>query len=256
MVCYAPILAGMANQWLTDEDMAHGFLVPLVAVWIGWRGRSYWLTQPVQPSLWGYAIIAFGAALHAASALGAGLFAGSLGFLMSLVGLIVCVWGFPRLRAWSFPLILLLFMLPKLAVVYNQVTLPLQLLASRMAAGFLSMSGAAVIRDGNILEFQGHRILVAEACSGIRYLLPLGFIAMVFGYLADPKPWMRPALLAATVPVAILANALRVAVAGASPMFAEGMLHTFTGWALFLLSLAALPAARRMLNILWERAHA
>jgi len=144
-------------------------------------------------------------------------------------------------------------MLPKLAVVYNQVTLPLQLLASRLAAGLLSLSGAGVIREGNILEFQGHRILVAEACSGIRYLLPLAFIAMVFGYLADPKPWMRLALLAATVPVAILANALRVAVAGASPIFAEGALHTFAGWALFLLSLAVLPGARRMFNLIWGR---
>jgi exosortase len=255
-ICYAPVLAGMITQWMLDEDMAHGFLVPLVAAWIVWRGRKSWAIQPVRPSAWGYAIIAVGAGLHAVSALGAGLFAGSLGFLISLIGVIVCLWGFPRLRAWSFPLVLLLFMLPKLAVVYNQLTLPLQLLASRMAAGMLSLSGAAVIREGNVLEFQGHRILVAEACSGIRYLLPMAFLAIVFAYLADPKWWMRLVLVAVAVPVAIVANALRVAIAGASPTFAEGSLHTLTGWLLFIVSLAALAGARRMFNRFWERAHA
>jgi len=107
-ICYAPILLGMANQWWSDEDMSHGFLVPLVAVWIGWRERDRWRNLPLQSSPWGLAILALGAALHLAATLGAGLFAGSLGFLVSVIGVVVCFGGFGLLRAWLFPLALLL----------------------------------------------------------------------------------------------------------------------------------------------------
>ena len=253
LLCYASILTGMARQWWTDEDMGHGFLVPAVALWIIWRERDRWRRLPLQPNRWGLVILALGAAMHLASALGAGLFAGSVAFLISIAGLTVVMGGWPLLRAWAFPLSLCLFMLPKLAVVYNQVTLPLQLLASRMAAAMLTTAGAAVIRDGNILDVGGRQILVAEACSGIRYLLPLGFMGATFGYLADPKPWMRVALLAAAVPVAILANAVRVAAVGWIPALIEETAHAVSGWAVFVLCLAALFMARRFFNYVHSR---
>lgn len=252
-VCYAPILAGMARQWSTDEDMGHGFVVPAVVLWILWKERERWRSLPLKPSIWGLAILALALAMHVASALGAGLFAGSLALLVSIVGAVVCFGGWQLLRAWAFPLSLCLFMLPKLAVVYNQVTLPLQLLASRMAAGLLTAGGAAVIRDGNILDIGGRQILVAEACSGIRYLLPLGFMGVTFGYLSDTKPWMRVALLVTAVPVAIVANAIRVAAVGWIPALTEETLHAVSGWFVFILCLAALMLARRLFNFVYAQ---
>ncbi len=171
---------------------------------------------------WGFVILLAGAVLELAGAAGGGLFISSVALLLTAAGVVVCFYGFPRLRAWAFPFLLALFMLPKLAIVYNQGTLPLQLLASRTAAGMLTHTGFGVIRGGNILDVNGHRIAVAEACSGIRYLLPLGFMAIVFAYLSDSKAWMRVALLAAAIPVAILANAVRVAVAGALRRWPSG----------------------------------
>ena len=99
--------------------MGHGFLVPLVAAWIVWRERSQ--SEPIRPSNWGFVILTAGAALQIVSALGAGLFAGSVSLLESLTGVVVALGGFSRLRRWAFPLLLLVFMLPKLAIVYNQV---------------------------------------------------------------------------------------------------------------------------------------
>jgi exosortase len=139
-------------------------------------------------------------------------------------------------------------MLPKLAIVYNQATLPLQLLASRIAAGILTFAGIGVIREGNILDVGGHRVAVVEACNGIRYLLSLGFMAVVFGYLSDSKPWMRSALLAAAVPVAILANGVRVAIAGWMPSLESGVPHAVAGWLIFVLCLATLMLLRQMVN--------
>ena len=253
LVCYASTLRGMVQQWWMDEDMGHGFAVPFVVLWIVWRERERWRKLPSQPSLWGFALMAAGAAMHAMGAIGAGLFASSLGFLLSLTGAVVCLGGFGLLRAWAFPLLLTLFMLPKLAIVYNQVTLPLQLVASRLAAAILTVSGVGVIRAGNILDVGGHRVAVAEACSGIRFLLPLGFMAVLLAYLSDPKPWMRIAVLAAALPIAILANAVRVAASAWMPVLDSGTPHQAAGWVIFALSLALLPPLRWLFNSVYAR---
>jgi exosortase len=249
LLCYASTLGGMVHQWWTDEDMGYGFLVPFVIAWIVWRERGRWRTLPVKPSLWGFVVLALAASLQIASALGAGLFAGSLAFVLSLVWLVLCLLGFAWLSAWAFPLALTLFMLPKLAIVYNQITLPLQLLATRLAGGMLSMAGFVVVRSGNILNVAGHSISVVEACDGIRYLLPLAFLALVFAYSSGAKSWMRLAMLGAAIPIAILANALRVAFSGLSPALTEGTAHAVLGTAIFLLSLGLLAGIYRLLAL-------
>ena len=256
LVCYAGVLRGMADQWWNDEDMGHGFLVPIVILWILWRERSEWREVPAKPTLWGFIGVAGGAALQLVGALGVGLFAGALGFLCSLLGVVVCLGGFARTRAWSFPLLLSIFMLPKLAVVYNQFTLPLQLLATRQAAAILWVAGVGVVREGNVLQVGTHRVAVIEACNGIRYLIPLGFAAVVFAYLADPRPWMRVALLLAAIPVAILANAFRVAVSAYVPALSEGAFHTLAGWLIFIFCMVAIFLIHRLLARLWSGRHA
>lgn len=256
LVCYGNVLRGMAGQWWTDEDMGHGFLVPLVILWVVWRERERWRKVPAQPSAWGFALLAAGAAFQVAGAVGVGLFAGALGFLCSAAGVVLCFGGFARVRAWVFPLLLSLFMLPKLAIVYNQVTLPLQLLATRQAAAILWAAGVAVVREGNVLQVGAHRVAVVEACNGLRYLIPLGFTAVVFAYLADERPWMRAVLLVAAVPVSMFANAIRVAASAYVPSLSEGAFHTVAGWVLFATSMAAIYAIHVALTKLRGRPHA
>jgi exosortase len=253
VACYAPTLRGMFDQWSNDEDMSHGFLVPIVILWIVWRERQRWRALEAEPNWWGFALLAAAAGMQLAGLLGVGLFAGAVAFLVSVAGAVLCLGGVAWLRALAFPLALALFMLPKLAVVYNQVTLPLQLLASRIAADILTVSGIGVIREGNILDVGGHRVAVVEACNGIRYLLSLGFMAVVFAYLSDSKPWMRLALLAAAVPIAILANAVRVAAAGWLPLLEAGVPHAVCGWFIFVLCLATLMLLRQLFNKVYVR---
>jgi exosortase len=250
LVCYAPTLRGMARQWWTDEDMGYGFIVPLVIAWIVWNERARWRKLPIQPSAWGFAVLAAAACLQIASAFGAGLFAASVAFVLSLAGVVLATLGFAWLRTWTFPFVLMLFMLPKLAIVYNQITLPLQLLATRLAGGMLSAAGFMVIRDGNILNVAGHSISVVEACNGIRYLLPLAFLALVFAYAGGAKIWIRFVMTAAAIPIAIIANAIRVAFSGLSPALTSGTLHALLGTVIFLLSLGLLAGIYRLLATL------
>ena len=253
LVCYAPTLLGMFDQWVSDEDMGYGALVPLTILWIVWRERERWRRVPPRPNAWGLALLLLGALMHLAGVLGVGLFVSSLALLVSTAGVVVCLRGFGRLRSWAFPFLMALFMLPKLAIVYNQATLPLQLLASRLAAGILTTSGVGVIRAGNILDVHGHRVAVAEACNGIRFLLALGFVAVLFAYVADREPWMRVAVLAATVPLAILSNAFRVAASAWLPAIGSGAPHQVLGWATFTLTLGMLPPLRGFFNALYGR---
>jgi exosortase len=247
LICYASTLRGMANQWWTDEDMGYGFIVPIVIAWIVWNERARWRKLPIQGSAWGFAVLAAAACLHVASAFGAGLFAASVAFVLSLAGVVLATLGFAWLRAWALPFVLMLFMLPKLAIVYNQITLPLQLLATRLAGGMLSAAGFMVVRDGNILNVAGHSISVVEACNGIRYLLPLAFLALVFAYAGGAKVWIRFVMTVAAVPIAIIANAIRVAFSGLSPVLTSGTVHALLGIFIFLLGLGLLAGIYHLL---------
>jgi exosortase len=255
-VCYAPFLRGMAAQWWNDEDMGHGFAVLPAVLWVVWRERERWMARAAAPSNWGFAILAAGAAFHCVGAIGAGLFAGSVGLLTSAAGVVVALGGFDLLRVWAFPFLLSLFMLPKLAIVYTQATLPLQLLASRLAAAGLSAAGVGVLRDANIVVVHNHAIAVEEACSGIRYLLPLAFVSLFFGYMARARTWARAVLLAAAIALAIPANALRVALAAVHPALDAGAPHLIAGWLVFVLCLGALAALHWLLEKLSGGAHA
>ncbi|MEQ1947509.1 MAG: exosortase/archaeosortase family protein [Bryobacteraceae bacterium] len=256
-LCYSKVIAGMIDQWTNDEDMGHGFLVPFVIGFVVWRERKRWMQLEFEPSPWGIVLMLAAVGMHLISAIGAGLFAGSVAMLVSIAGAVLCLGGWKLLRTWSFPIVLMLFMLPKLAVLYNQATLPMQLFASQMAAGMLTMTGVGVIRNGNVLDVGGHQVAVAEACSGIRYLMPLGFMGVVFGYLADTRAWMRLVLLVWAVPVAIVANAVRVAFSAYSPKLADGTWHALLGLAIFLLCLATFIPVRTVWNrLLGDVSHA
>jgi exosortase len=248
LICYAPTLRGMARQWWTDQDMGYGFIVPIVIAWIVWNDRARWRKLPVQGSACGFAVLAFAACLQLASAFGVGLFASSVAFVLSLAGVVLALLGWAWLRVWAFPFVLMLFMLPKLAIVYNQITLPLQLLATRLAGGMLSAVGFMVVRDGNILNVAGYSIEVVEACNGIRYLLPLAFLALVIAYSGGAGGAIRTIMAAAAVPTAILANAIRVAFSGVSRALVSGVPHALLGVFIFLLSLALLAAINRVLT--------
>ncbi|HRS75357.1 MAG TPA: exosortase/archaeosortase family protein, partial [Anaerolineaceae bacterium] len=190
LVCYAPVLNRLVNQWATDEDMGHGFFVPVIAGYIAWRK----LRQPPlvewKPSWWGLGVVAWGCLQLGVATLGAELFLARTAFIISVIGVLLTLGGWGVLRRLAFPLFLLFFMVPIPAIIYNQITFPLQLFASQVADWTLSALGIPVLREGNILELASQRLNVVEACSGIRSLLSLSFLSLVYAYFFDGKVWM------------------------------------------------------------------
>jgi exosortase len=159
-----------------------------------------------------------------------------------IAGIILFLAGWKMLRAVVFPLAFLIFMIPIPVIIYNQITFPLQLIASRLATVWLELVGVPVLRDGNVLVLSNFSLEVAEACSGIRSLMSLIALAVAYGHLAEPRRWVRYALVVLMVPSAIVTNAMRIMGAGVlahkfGPQAAEGFLHQFSGWVVFLATL-------------------
>ncbi len=252
IAAYFPVLRQLVQQWSNDEDVSHGFFVPLVAGFIAWQRREQILAMDYKSAWWGLGVMAWAALQGYVGMLGAELFLQRTSLLIALVGLLLVVGGTKLVRALAFPLLLLPFMVPIPAVIYNQITFPLQLLASQVAESTLAFLGFPVLRDGNVLELASQRLSVVEACSGIRSLLSLSFLALVYAYFFDKNVWMRGVLLAATVPVAIVANSGRVTITGIlseiNPELAQGFFHSLEGFVIFAIALVLVGAVHALIR--------
>lgn len=251
-VCYGPILSALFKQWTYDDDMGHGFFVPLIACYIAWQRRSELAAIKPQPNWRGLIVLSVGAVQMLFGVIGVDLFTSRTAVILTLVGIVWTLGGNEILKKLAFPLFLLCFMIPIPGVVYNQITFPLQILASKLAAVALTLFGVPVFREGNILDLPNQRLSVVEACSGIRSLLSLTFLSLVYGYFFEKRRWMRIVLFLATIPIAIVANGGRVTVTGlisqVKPELAEGFFHESTGWVIFMIALGILIVFHQFLT--------
>src|SRR5271165_1101079 len=194
ILCYAPVLYYLVRQWMYDDDMGHGFFVPLVAGFIVWQRRGLLSSLEVKTNYWGLLLIGWGAIQMLLGTLGAEIFLARTSFIISLAGVILFLCGSKVFKATAFPLVLLFFMIPLPAIIYARLTLPLQLFATSVAENLLGWMGIPVLRDGNVLELASQKLNVVEACSGIRSLLSLTFLSLVYGYFAEKRLWIRVVL--------------------------------------------------------------
>jgi exosortase len=255
--CYGEVLYDMAREWWTDEDMGHGFFVPVLAGYIVWQKRDRLMSLRSERNSWGLVLVLWGALQLVAGTLGAELFVARTAFLIALVGVILFLGGTEYLKELAFPLFLLIFMIRIPAIIYRQITFPLQLFASEVAEKALSVAGIPVLREGNVLELASQRLSVVEACSGIRSLLSLSFLSVIYAYFFDSKVWMRGVLLVLTIPIAVAANAFRVTMTGVvseyKREFAQGIFHSMEGWVVFLIALVILVATHRLIDTSFAR---
>jgi exosortase len=244
---YGGIIVSLVADWVNDPNYSHGFLVPLFSGFLVWRGRAGLSRLPLRPTWWGLPAVAASLGVLVVGRLGAEFFLmrSSLVFLLASLVLYFCGWRW--LRALLFPIAFLFLMIPIPAILYAQITLPLQIHASRMASWFLTLFGVPVLREGNIIQLPAITLEVAEACSGIRSLISLIALAVIYGYFLEPSLWRRILLVAAAVPIAIAANALRITGTGLlvqfwSPEAGTGFFHAFSGWLIFVLAMLMLFA--------------
>jgi exosortase len=248
---YWQVLATLVQAWWTDGNYSHGFLIVPIAAYFAWERREQFQASPLRPTVAGLVVVIGSILVLASGVLGAELFLTRISTLGALAGIVLFLFGWARLRVMAFPLAFLLLMIPLPAIVFNQIALPLQLLASRVGEVALGTVDIPVLREGNVLVLANTTLEVAEACSGIRSLVSLLTLGIVFGYLADSRLWVRSLIALSTVPVAIVANGARVAGTGiAAHRFgaaaAEGFFHEFAGWAVFVVAFLMMVSLQRL----------
>ena len=251
---YGPVLIRMIVQWWQDPDYSHGFIVPLFVGYVLYQRRHQLRQVPLEPSNLGLPVMVGAIGFLLAGSLGAELFVARFSLLFLLGGMLLFFAGWKMLRAVAFPLAFLALMIPLPAIIYNQVTFPLQLLASRLSSSGLELVGVPVLREGNVLVLPNYSLEVVEACSGIRSLMSLIALAVAYGYFVEKRNYVRITLVVLMLPIAVASNAMRVMGAGVltylfGPRAAEGFFHLFQGWLIFVSAVAC------MLLVHWLLSH-
>ncbi|MGH9469632.1 MAG: exosortase A [Terriglobia bacterium] len=254
---YLGIFHHLVDQWWNDPNYSHGFFVPAFSAFLVWKERKRLATLKAQPSSSGLVIIAGSLALLTFGVLGAELYLSRTSFIFLLAGLVIYFKGWRFFRAVIFPWAFLFLMVPPPTLVMNLATIPLQFLASDLATWFLRVFNVPVLQNGNVLQLPNMSLEVVEACSGIRSLISLCTLAIIYGYLLESRNSIRVLLAVAAVPIAVLANGLRIMGTGLTGLYwdparAQGFFHEFSGWVIFVVSLLALFVMHRILRGLFD----
>ncbi len=285
---YFTVLMKLGSDWWNDENYSHGLLIPFIVGYIVWQERERFSKTPTNPTaLWGAIGVGMSLLLLWAGVAGAELFVQRISLVLMLTSVVIYFWGFRLLRLVAVPLSLLVLSIPIPQIIFNRIAFPLQLFASRCAVEAMSFFNIPVLRQGNIIELmplgssEPKRLAVVEACSGIRSLMTLVTLAVVYAYFTKPKVaqtsvcdsadrsqtevcatshwlksftfWRSLILVVAAVPIAILTNALRVSGTGVLAHYygtrvADGFFHTFSGWAIYIAAAVLLFATGWVLD--------
>ncbi len=252
---YRHVFVDLVSDWYHDDNYSHGFLIIPLALYLAWERRALFASAKPRPSNLGLVVVLGSLAMLFVGVLGVEFFTTRLSMLGIIAGALLFLYGWEHLRVLFFPIAFLLLMIPIPAIIFNQVAFPLQLLASRFGEWTLMLFQIPVLREGNVMNLANTSLEVAEACSGIRSLISLLTLGIVYGYFAESRLWMRFLLALATVPVAIAANAFRVAGTGMAAHYfgaeaAEGFFHSFSGWLVFLVAFSMLFVCHRLLRLI------
>jgi exosortase len=258
LALYGRTLAGLVSTWWSNPDYTHGLLIAPLCAYLVWQRRRRLAAMTMRPSAAGFGLVLFSLGLFVAGKLGAEQFLARVSLIGVLAGSVAFVMGWAHARALAFVFGLAILTIPLPTIIFNEIAQPLQLLASSVAEETLVAFRIPVLREGNVIVLSTATLEVAEACSGIRSMFSLAAAGLVYGYFTDDHLGRRTILVLATVPIAIVANAIRVAGTGVLAHFsgaaaADGFFHGFAGWLVFMSALLMLFAVHGLLRLV--RAH-
>ena len=242
---FAEPIANLMRTWWTSPDAGHGLLLVPVALILAYR-QGVRQGARGQPAL-GIALIVAAVVLRYVAAVAAEAFFARSAVAIAAAGLVTFAWGFRQLLAWWLPVTLIALAMPLPEIILSALALPLQMQASRIGAALLEWRQVPVVLTGNVLRIPGHDLFVTEACSGLRSLAALLSLGVLLGGLIAKHPLTRIAIVAISIPIAVLLNGVRVFLTGflvlfVSPKAADGFSHMTEGWLMFVVAFGLLAA--------------
>lgn len=235
---YLPVLKDLVNDWSNDPNYSHGFIIPFMSAYLIWEMKNKLASIEIKPSFAGVFVVVFGVLFYYLGDIAAELFTMRCSLIIVIFGLIIFNLGFSYFRLLFFPVLFLILMIPLPAIVFNKIAFPLQLLAAKSATFSLQICDIPVLRDGNVIHLSTTVLEVAEACSGIRSLISLITLGIIFAHFTHDELWKKAVLVLSTVPIAIFANGMRVSGTGILAHYfgedvAQGFYHSFAGFLVF-----------------------
>lgn len=251
---YFHIAIKLVRDWYMISDNSHGLLIPFFVAFLIWDRREQLKSIPLQPSWAGISLVVLGLFVLVLGVFGSDSFLSRVSFLVLAGGVVWTLLGRPMLGETKFIFFVALLAIPLPALILNHITFPLQLLASRMASSLLPLAGVPTFREGNVIHLPVMDLEVAEACSGIRSLMSLFTVAVIYGYFLEKSVARRVWLALASIPIAVAANAARIFGTGLCVQFwdkdkAMGFFHEFSGWLIFIVSLCMLYLVHKVMSL-------
>jgi exosortase D (VPLPA-CTERM-specific) len=239
VVAFRGALGELVRRWIAQEEYSHGFFIPAIALWLLWMRRDALVASLGRPSWVGLALILVAMLMHLAGELSAFFLLSQLGFIAALLGIVLALGGFSLLRVTAVPIIFLAFAIPLPYFIDSVLSWRLQLISSELGVWFIRLMQVPVYLEGNVIDLGQYKLQVVEACSGLRYLYPLLSLGFLAAYFFRAPLWQRAFVLLSTVPITIVMNSFRIGMVGVlvdrwGTEQAEGLLHFFEGWVIFL----------------------
>jgi exosortase len=252
---YWPVLPSLVMQWWNEEEYSHGFLIPFISLFLVWQKREQLRAIPMRPAYTGLALAVLSFVVYATGIIGADLFLQRISIVGAIAGATLYVTGWSMFRALMFPVAFLIFMIPLPGIIFNSVAFPLQLLAAQIATDVMQVCAIPVFREGNVMHLAATSLDVEEACSGIRSLISLSALGVLFAYITETRWLPRVLLVAMVVPIAIVANVFRVTVTGLLAHYvsvdtALGLFHSVGGLSVFVVATLLLLAVSKLMTLL------
>jgi len=240
-------LSELVFRWNNQEEYGHGYFIPLIAVWFLWHRRQALLHSVGSASWAGTVLVAIGALGLLLGELTAIFILIQFGFILTLLGLVLAHGGLSLLKVSMLPILFLIFAIPLPYFIDAQLSWRLQIISSQLGVGLLRLLGTSVFLEGNVIDLGSYRLQVVEACSGLRYLYPLLSIGFLMAYMYQASFWKKAIIFLSTIPITVVMNSTRIAMVGIlvnqwGSEQAEGFVHYFEGWVIFMICLAILVA--------------
>jgi exosortase D (VPLPA-CTERM-specific) len=253
LVAFSESLLELVHRWSSQEEYSHGFLIPFIVAWMLWARRGALISNIGQPSWAGPALILLAAAMHIVGKLSALYILSQVGFILALLGITLGLGGYSLLKVVFVPVIFLIFAIPLPYFIDAVLSYRLQLISSELGTAFIRLLQIPVYLEGNVIDLGVYKLQVVEACSGLRYLYPLMSLGFLAAYLFQAPRWQRVLLFLSTIPITIFMNSFRIGIVGVlvdhwGPQDADGFLHMFEGWIIFIACAGVLVAEMALLT--------
>lgn len=225
--------------WDTREEYSHGYLIPFVVAFLIWQKKEILQQTRFEGSWTGLGTVVAGLLLFAVGELSTLYVIVQYSFLVVLIGLVLSFMGWQAFREIQVPLLMLVLMIPLPNFLLQSLSNELQLISSQLGVWVIKLFGISVLLEGNVIDLGEYKLQVVEACNGLRYLFPLMTFGIITAYFYKAEMWKRVVIVFSTIPITVFMNSFRIGVIGVTVEFwgksmAEGFLHDFEGWVVFM----------------------